>query len=164
MLERVTMNAGMPTYATQNPCQAPISAPSTRQATTARNHGTSHLVIMIAEQAPTKAATDPTDRSMWPATITITMPMARIRIWAFCTTRFETLSGLSSTPSVVTWNRTTIAASAMIIPYWRMLPRRMCGQRAHRSTSHPLVMYRIRDSWVASSFENSWVITPSARV
>ena len=27
----VTMNAGMPTYATQKPCQAPIAAPSARQ-------------------------------------------------------------------------------------------------------------------------------------
>ena len=60
---------------------------------------------------------------MWRATITITMPMARIRIWAFCTTRLETLMGLSSTPSVVIWKRMTIAARAMIMPYCRTLPR-----------------------------------------
>ena len=35
------------------------------------------------ETAPTKAATEPTDRSMWPATITITMPIARIKMYPF---------------------------------------------------------------------------------
>ena len=39
MLASVTMNAGMPTYATQKPCQAPISAPSARQRTTASEPG-----------------------------------------------------------------------------------------------------------------------------
>ena len=102
---------------------------------------------MIAPAAPTKAATEPTDRSMWRATITITMPMARIRICAFCTTRLETLSGLSSTPSVVIWKSTTIAASAMIMPYWRMLPRRMLV-RVLIGYLASTVMYRIRDSWV----------------
>ena len=91
---------------------------------------------MIAPAAPTNAATEPTDRSMWRATITITMPMARIRICAFCTTRLETFSGLSSTPSVVIWNRTTIAARAMIMPYWRILPRRMLV-RLFIDISHP---------------------------
>ena len=33
-----------------------------------------------ATVAPTNAATDPTDRSMWPAMITITIPIARIRM------------------------------------------------------------------------------------
>ena len=36
--------------------------------------------IMTPATAPMKPATDPTDRSMWPAMITITMPMARIRM------------------------------------------------------------------------------------
>ena len=41
-----------------------------------------HVPVVIAGRttAPTNAATDPTDRSMWPAMITITMPMARIRM------------------------------------------------------------------------------------
>ena len=81
------------------------------------------LVIRMAATAPTNAATEPTERSMCRATITITMPMARIRIWAFWTTRLETLSGLSSTPSVVIWKRMTSTARAMIIPYCRTLPR-----------------------------------------
>ena len=151
MLDSVTMNAGIPTYATQKPCQAPIAAPRMRHSTTARNHGTSCLVIRIAQTAPTNAATEPTDRSMWRATITITMPMARIRIWAFWTTRLETLIGLSSTPSVVIWNRMTIAARAMIMPYWRMLPRSIVSSpvmvslpRVHGHVAHERLLGGLR--------------------
>ncbi len=43
-------------------------------------HGTTSLPSVFATQIPTKAATEPTDRSMCPAMITITMPMARIRM------------------------------------------------------------------------------------
>ena len=125
MLDSVTMNAGMPTYATQKPCQAPIAAPRSRQITTARSHGMSHLVIMIAATAPTKAATEPTDRSMWRAMMTMTMPIARIRIDAFWVSRLVTLSGRSSTPSVLIWKNTTIATRAMTMPYCLTLPRSM---------------------------------------
>ncbi len=52
--------------------------PSTSASTTARSQGSSQLRIMIAVTPPTKATTEPTDRSMCRATITITMPMARI--------------------------------------------------------------------------------------
>ena len=34
----------------------------------------------MATQMPTNAATEPTERSMWPAMMTSTMPMARIRM------------------------------------------------------------------------------------
>jgi hypothetical protein len=34
-------------------------------------------VIAMATTMPTNAAIDPTDRSMWPAMMTSTMPMAR---------------------------------------------------------------------------------------
>ncbi len=94
------MNAGIPTYATQKPCQAPITAPSTRQRITASGHGMSHLVIMIAATAPVNAATDPTDRSMCRAMMTITMPIARIRIEAFWVNRLVRFSGRSRMPSV----------------------------------------------------------------
>ena len=80
MPARVTMKAGMPTEATQKPCQAPTSAPTTRPRTMASGHGTSYRVIAMATVAPTNAATDPTDRSMWPAMMTITIPIARIRM------------------------------------------------------------------------------------
>ena len=36
--------------------------------------------IEIVPDAPTKAQTEPTDRSMWPAMITMTMPIARMRM------------------------------------------------------------------------------------
>ena len=36
--------------------------------------------IMTPATAPMKPAMDPTERSMWPAMMTITMPMARIRM------------------------------------------------------------------------------------
>ena len=39
-----------------------------------------HCVIITPAIAPMKATTLPTDRSMWPAMITITMPTARIRM------------------------------------------------------------------------------------
>ena len=79
MLASVTMNDGMPTYAIQNPCQAPRRAESGASAT-ARDHGTSCSIIRIAASAPTNAASEPTDRSMCPAMITITMPIARTRM------------------------------------------------------------------------------------
>ena len=123
MLDSVTMNAGMPTYATQKPCQAPIAAPSARQRITASTHGMSYFVIRIAATAPVNAATDPTDRSMCRAMMTITMPIARIRIEAFWVNRLVRFSGRSRMPSVVIWKSTTMATSAMTMPYWRTLPR-----------------------------------------
>ena len=76
----VTMNDGMPTYAIQKPWKAPMSPPATRAALTAAGHGRSYRTMSTAADAPVKAAIEPTDRSMWPLMITMTMPMARIRI------------------------------------------------------------------------------------
>ena len=76
----VTMNAGMPTTATQNPCQAPTRAPSTMPRMMPSHHGQPHCTIMTPVAAPMNAATEPTDRSMWPAMMIITMPIARIRM------------------------------------------------------------------------------------
>ena len=42
--------------------------------------GKSHTAMDCATTMPTNAATDPTDRSMCPAMMTITMPIARIRM------------------------------------------------------------------------------------
>ncbi|MDQ0743542.1 hypothetical protein QFZ62_000850 [Clavibacter sp. B3I6] len=89
----VTMNAGMPTNATQKPCQAPMSAPTTSDSATAAPHGRPHSFMLSAATAPTVATTEPTDRSMWPAMITMTMPIARISTYAFCWMRFATLPG-----------------------------------------------------------------------
>lgn len=56
---RVTMKDGMPMYAIQNPCQAPATAPSSRQRTTARPHGISCLIII----APAGRADEGDERS-----------------------------------------------------------------------------------------------------
>ncbi len=76
----VTMNAGMPTTATQKPCQAPTTAPTARPSRMPTHHGMPQSRMAIATVMPTKAATDPTDRSMCPAMITSTMPIAITRM------------------------------------------------------------------------------------
>ena len=76
----VTMKAGMPTKATQNPCHAPTSAAMASEMTTASHHGYSIFTARTPEMAPMNAATDPTERSMCPAMMTMTMPMARTRM------------------------------------------------------------------------------------
>src|SRR6478735_480344 len=117
----VTMKAGMPTYATQNPCQTPTSAPTTSESSTATSQGSSHWVSMIAQRPPTNATTDPTDRSMCPATITMTMPIASTMTYAFCWMRLATLFGYSRRPSVSTWKSRTMTSRAATMPYWRTL-------------------------------------------
>ncbi|MGX1501912.1 UNVERIFIED_CONTAM: hypothetical protein RKD43_000537 [Streptomyces graminofaciens] len=76
----VTMNDGMPTYAIQKPCHAPASAPIARERTSASTQGTSCSTIITAAAAETKAASEPTDRSMWPEMMTIIMPMPSTRM------------------------------------------------------------------------------------
>ena len=46
----------------------------------ASGQGRFQFCIARATTMPTKAATEPTDRSMWPAMMTSTMPMARMRM------------------------------------------------------------------------------------
>lgn len=60
----VTMKDGMPTYAIQNPCQAPATAPMTSATARASTQGTWCSTIITAHAAETKAASEPTDRSM----------------------------------------------------------------------------------------------------
>src|SRR5438128_890869 len=76
----VTMNAGTFRYAIQNPCQAPTASPITSVAVTEAITPHSNLIMHSAQIAPANPRTDPTERSMWPATITSTMPMARIAV------------------------------------------------------------------------------------
>ncbi len=115
------MNAGTPTYATQKPCHAPITAPMARPNTMAAGQGRSHSVIDLATRMPVKAATEPTERSMCPATITMSMPMARIRMYEFCWNSAIRLSDRSVSPSVQIWKIKTIATRVKIIPNWRAL-------------------------------------------
>ncbi len=42
--------------------------------------GHPQLTANTPETAPMRATTEPTDRSMWPAMMIITMPIARIRM------------------------------------------------------------------------------------
>lgn len=80
MPARVTMNPGMPTYAIQKPSQAPMTMPTSMPSSMPAHHGMPKSRMAIATTMPTTAATDPTDRSMWPAMITRTMPIERIRM------------------------------------------------------------------------------------
>lgn len=77
---RVVMKPGMPTYATQKPCHAPMTAPTHSPRRMPSHHGIPQSRIARATMMPVTAATDPTDRSMWPAMITSTMPIARMRM------------------------------------------------------------------------------------
>nr|BFF23776.1 hypothetical protein GCM10025732_17410 [Glycomyces mayteni] len=116
----VTMNAGMRTYAIQNACQTPMSAPMPMANRTAAHHGQSQRDSAIADMAPENARTEPTDRSMWPLTITSIMPIARIRMyefWRIALVRFCAVMKFwfwIATES--TWNRIMISTSATIMP------------------------------------------------
>ncbi len=76
----VTMNAGTITRETQNPCQAPTRIPTTRPTRMPTGQATPQSAMTFATTIPVNAATEPTERSMCPAMITITMPIARIRM------------------------------------------------------------------------------------
>jgi hypothetical protein len=80
MPPRVTMKPGIPTKATQKPCQIPTSTPTRSAASTPTHQGICHLITTTAATAPVSATTEPTDRSIWAATITSSMPIARIRM------------------------------------------------------------------------------------
>lgn len=74
------MNDGMPMYAMKKPCSAPAAAPISSVRATATGHGICCCTMSTAATAPTSAVREPTDRSMWPAMMTIIIPMARIRM------------------------------------------------------------------------------------
>ena len=115
------MNAGTFRYATQNPCQAPTASPITRVAETEAITPHSSLIMHSAQTAPAKPRTDPTERSMWPATITSTMPMARIAVVTVCTKRFDRFRGVRKTRSVTKEKITQIPSSARNIVYCLLL-------------------------------------------
>ena len=54
----------------------------------------------------------PTDRSIWPATITSTMPIARTEVTDICRASCERLRGERKVPSVVNENTTQMSSSA----------------------------------------------------
>ncbi len=56
-----------------------MTPPMSSDRTTATRHEMLWRTIITAAAAPTNAAMDPTDRSMWRPMMTITMPIARMR-------------------------------------------------------------------------------------
>jgi hypothetical protein len=72
----VTMKEGMREKATNQPCAAPIRPPHSRHTMEAGTKCHSYSTISTAASAPMKPQTEPTERSMWPATITSSMPSA----------------------------------------------------------------------------------------
>ena len=106
------MKAGMPAYATQNPCHAPTATPTTSAATMPTHHGWPCWITRTAETAPVSATTEPTDRSMCPPMIRMTIPIARTRMYEYWRTMLVMLPGLSSTPSVRTAKSATMTTRA----------------------------------------------------
>jgi hypothetical protein len=77
--------------------------------------------MTFATTMPTNAAIEPTERSMCPATMTISIPMARIRMYEYWLTSEMRLPEFSVRPSVRIWNSRTIATNVKIIPNCRAL-------------------------------------------
>ncbi len=85
------------------------------------NGPSGQMTIIIAASAPMKPATEPTLRSIWPETITSSMPSAITMMKLFCCTRLLRFTGLNSVPIVVNWKNTMMTISASIRPYSRRL-------------------------------------------
>jgi hypothetical protein len=102
---------------------------------------------------PTNAATEPTDRSMWPAMMTITMPMARIRMYEYCCTTLITLVGSRVSPPDRISNSTMITTSAMTMLYWPIPRPPVRARRAARGDFVGVVVVligRLRSFWSRS--------------
>ena len=97
---RVTIKAGMPAYAVNAPCNAPINAPTAIPANSDGNSPQCSEVCTRTAAMPVIPTSDPTERSICPARITITMPTARMPVTAVWRIRFEKFRGSRKTPSV----------------------------------------------------------------
>jgi len=80
------------------------------------HHGKFQSCIAIATMMPVNAATEPTERSMWPAMMTITIPIARIRMYEYCWTMLMMFPGWRVLPPVQIWKNTMMMMSAPRIP------------------------------------------------
>jgi hypothetical protein len=69
--------------------------------------------MSLAATAPLTATSEPTDRSMCPAMITRIIPIARIRMYEFCTMMLLMFCGASMSPPVRIVNSSTIRTNAM---------------------------------------------------
>ena len=69
----------------------------------------------IADSAPRNPACAPTERSICPATITSTIPIARMAVMDICRASSERLRGVKNVPSVRTENTTQMTRRAPTI-------------------------------------------------
>src|SRR5688500_17941684 len=79
----------------------------------------SYVVIDSAAIPPANPRTDPTERSMFPETITISIPTASIAVNDICVARLERLVGVRNIEPVAQWKYSQINASTPIITYAR---------------------------------------------
>ena len=84
----VVINPGIPSFARKKPCHAPAARPIASAKSTAAHHGRFNSLAAIAITIPENPATDPTERSIWPITITISIPSAKTNTYALPARRF----------------------------------------------------------------------------
>ena len=87
-------------------------------AITPTHQGCCMRITSTAAVAPVSATTEPTERSMCPAMITITMPIARIRMYEYCSTMLVRLPAERKAGFRIAKNA-TIATKATRMPLWR---------------------------------------------
>ena len=117
MLPRVVIKPGIPIFATQKPFHAPTRTPIPIPSSTAAHQGKFHFWNAMAMTIPQKPATEPTDKSIWPMTMTISIPMARISTYALPDKRFWKLEGVIIFPSEAILKKTISAINAITIVY-----------------------------------------------
>ena len=93
-----------------------MRAPTASPTSTASTQGIPVSRMSRATTIPTAAATDPTERSMCPAMMTRTIPMAMTRMYELPLKMLMTFSGLRTRPPVMIWKSTMSATSAKIMP------------------------------------------------
>jgi len=87
-----------------------------------------------ADNAPVTATTEPTDRSIWPSTMTKSMPIASTSTYEYWRTMFVMLPGLRN-EGFSTENSTTMTTKASRMPLCWMFFDSIC----FRLTCHELV-------------------------
>ena len=106
------MNEGTRSHATSEPWRNPASAPSASVAGNARASGQPALTDRIAAIPPRSPAIAPTERSISPVTMTMTMPTARSEVTDICRARSARFLGLTNVPWVVTRKTAQMTARA----------------------------------------------------
>ena len=89
----VTMKDGTLRYAIHQPFQRPSRSPAASVMRIETKGDIPFQTFAIARIPPQSPAIDPTERSICPSTITLSMPMARIAVKTDCRKRFDMLRG-----------------------------------------------------------------------